>query len=199
MVSILLLDMHYANADISIPRLGGHDHYVTGIASYYRRKFDERSVKIHNIRGKEDEFSLNDQGFQFHISPTVGGDFRDTEFVKNEVYPETEKLLKEVTGASRVKVFSHILRNDSREKAEEAVKSDPKYADDNAPIEDVVPARFIHIDQSNGGAMEVLDDNIHPPELANKLKKTRWSIINVWRPIKPVYKVSSSPPLGTRH
>lgn len=54
----------------------------------------------------------------------------------------------------------------------------------------MVPARFIHIDQSNYGAVEVLDDNIHPPELAQKLKKTRWSIINCWRPIKPVFKVS---------
>jgi hypothetical protein len=83
------------------------------------------------------------------------------------------------TGASRVVVFSTILRNDSREAAEQRVKSDPKYADDNAPIEDVVPARFIHIDQSEYGALEVLRDNIHPPELAEKLEKTRWAIINV--------------------
>ena len=87
-------------------------------------------------------------------------------------------------------VFSTILRNDSREAAEQKVKTDPKLADDNAAIEDVVPARFIHIDQSEYGAHEVLRDNIHPPELAEKLGKTRWSIINVWRPIKPVHKVS---------
>lgn len=82
------------------------------------------------------------------------------------------------------------MRNDSREAAEEKVKTDPKLADDKAPIEDVVPARFIHIDQSEYGAHEVLRDNIHPPELAEKLGKTRWSIINVWRPIKPVHRVS---------
>lgn len=74
-------------------------------------------------------------------------------------------------------------------------------------MKDVVPARFVHIDQSEYGAIEVLDDNIHPPELAEKLKKTRWGIINVhsllprprtrvcanilkvWRPIKPVMRV----------
>ncbi len=78
------------------PKLGGHDHYVTGTASYYRRKFDERPVRISNIRGREDEFDLNTQGFQFCESPTVGGDFRDNDKVKKEVYPETEKLLKEV-------------------------------------------------------------------------------------------------------
>jgi hypothetical protein len=89
------------------------------------------------------------------------------------------RLTESSTGASRVKVFSTILRNDSREAAEQRVKSDPKYADDNAPIEDVVPARFIHIDQSEYGALEVLRDNIHPPELTEKLEKTRWAIINV--------------------
>ena len=79
------------------PKDGGHDHYVTGVAKYYRRKFDERPVKIKNIRGSiVDDFDLNTQGFQFHESPTIGGDFRDTEFVKNEVYPETEKLFREV-------------------------------------------------------------------------------------------------------
>ena len=78
------------------------------------------------------------------------------------------------TGATRVKVFSHILRNDSREEAEKKVETDPSLADDDAPIEDVVPARFIHIDQSNYGAVEILNDNVHPPELAEKLKKTRW-------------------------
>ena len=96
------------------------------------------------------------------------------------------------TGATRVHVFSHILRNDSRDKAEAKVKADPSLADDDAPFEDVVPARFIHIDQSAEGAAEVVRDNLHPPELAEKLMKTRWGIINVWRPIKPIHKVNSS-------
>ena len=98
-------------------------------------------------------------------------------------------LIPSRTGATRVKVFSHILRNDSRDDIEKRIKTDASLADDNAPVEDVVPARFIHIDQSEYGAVEVLQDNIHPPEMAEKLKKTRWAIINVWRPIKPVFKV----------
>ncbi len=52
----------------------------------------------------------------------------------------------------------------------------------------VTPARFVHIDQSYHGAWQVLRDNLPPEEVA-RLKKTRWSIINVWRPIKgPVIK-----------
>ena len=86
-------------------------------------------------------------------------------------------------------MFSHILRNDSRDEAEKKAKEVPELADDNAPMEDVVPARFIHIDQSEEGAAEVVRDNVHPPEEAEKLMKTRYGIINVWRPVKPVYKV----------
>lgn len=51
----------------------------------------------------------------------------------------------------------------------------------------MTPARFIHIDFSNDGAVEIRDDNL-PPELKSKLEKSRWSIINVWRPIKPISK-----------
>ena len=94
------------------------------------------------------------------------------------------------TGATRVHVFSHILRNDSRDNIEKKIQEDPSLADDNAEVKDVVPARFVHIDQSEKGAIEVLEDNIEP-ELAQKLRQTRWSIINLWRPLKPVLKVST--------
>lgn len=78
------------------PELGGHASFTTGIASYYRRKFDERDVQIHDIRGQLDDFNLSDQGFQFGRYPTVEKTFDDTDRIKNVVYPETEKLLKEV-------------------------------------------------------------------------------------------------------
>ena len=64
---------------------------------------------------------------------------------------------------------------------------DQSLVDDNALIPHVTPARFIHIDFSNDGAVEILCDNLLP-ELTQKLSKTRWSIINVWRPIKPISK-----------
>ena len=75
-------------------------------------------------------------------------------------------------------MHSHILRNDSWDKTEAQVKGDPNLVDHNATNDDGTPACFIHIDQSDDGAVEVLHDNMHPPELAGKLDKTRWSIIN---------------------
>jgi len=90
-IDIWVIQNHYLD-----PEKGGHTKYITGTASYFRRKFDERAVKIGDMRGREDEFDLNTQGFQFYESPTIGGDFRDVDKVKAEVYPETEELLKKV-------------------------------------------------------------------------------------------------------
>ena len=91
------------------------------------------------------------------------------------------------TGATKVHVFSHITRKDSREKAEAAVDSDPTLKDGTAPIQKVVPARFIHVDFSKDGAVEILKDNFDRA-LGEELSKTRWAIINVWRAIKPISK-----------
>ncbi len=91
---------------------GGHDHYVTGTAKYYRRKFDVRPVKITNIRGSHiDDFDISTQGFQFVESPTVGGDFTDTEFVKRVVYPETEELLKKEYAVNEITLVGVIVTN----------------------------------------------------------------------------------------
>jgi hypothetical protein len=59
---------------------------------------------------------------------------------------------------------------------------------DGEGVKMVVPARFVHIDQSYDGALEVLSDNL-PLDLATDLSKTHWGIMNVWRPIhSPVLK-----------
>jgi hypothetical protein len=45
-----------------------------------------------------------------------------------------------------------------------------------------VPARFAHVDHSYSGAQEVLADNLEDPEERARLSKTRWGIVNIWRP-----------------
>lgn len=51
----------------------------------------------------------------------------------------------------------------------------------------VVPARFAHVDQSPDGARMLLEDNLGT-EAANKLSKTRWGIVNIWRPINTILR-----------
>lgn len=78
------------------PSKGGHDSYQIGVSDYYRRKFDPHAVKIHNIRGQEDEFDLETNGFQHVQHVSAEKDFNDAEHIKRIVYPETEQLIKDV-------------------------------------------------------------------------------------------------------
>ena len=72
----------------------------------YTRQTHE--VQVENIRGKEDTVSLDTAGFQFYTSPTkYKGEFLDDEEVKREYYPESEELIKKLTGASKVVIFDH--------------------------------------------------------------------------------------------
>ncbi|KAK3724830.1 hypothetical protein LTR37_000878 [Vermiconidia calcicola] len=169
------------------PLKGGHTSYQIGVSDYYRRKFDSHTVEIQDIRGQEDQFKLDLHGFQHVKHASAEKDFDEKDEIKRIVYPETAQLIKDVTGASRVHVFSHITRKDSREEAERAVREDAAMQDGNAPTTKVVPARFIHVDFSETGSEQILRDNFDHEEGEN-LTKTRWAIINVWRPIKPVSK-----------
>lgn len=81
------------------------------------------------------------------------------------------------TGATKVHVFSHITRKDSREEAESAVKNNPDLQDGNAPYQKVTPARFIHVDFSNDGSVQIFKDNFGAEY--EGLSKTRWGLINV--------------------
>lgn len=47
------------------------------------------------------------------------------------------------------------------------------------------PARYVHVDQTERGAWSVLADSLGEDE-ANRLSKSRWAIINVWRPIRKI-------------
>ena len=67
------------------------------------------------------------------------------------------------------------------------MNNDTSLKDGMAPYKKVTPARYIHIDQTNDGAVQIFEDNLDR-NLVEKLKKTRWAIINVWRPIKPISK-----------
>nr|AZL87943.1 GA4 family aspergillic acid hydroxylase (AsaB) [Aspergillus flavus] len=155
---------------------------ILGTVGAYRRPIDSRPVLIQDVRGQEGTFTLDIHGFQFikHISQHVAS--FDEAYVKTHMYPEAESILKNVTGATRAHVFSHITRTAPYESVEAMADS----ADPDAKATSVmVPARHVHVDQSESGAFEVLKDNMTAVE-AERLLKTRWAIVNIWRPLKPV-------------
>jgi hypothetical protein len=74
-------------------------------------KYLAQSVAIHNGREVLSKFSLDNNGFVLTYHETAVRDFYDTDEVKSVYYPEVERLIKPVTGAERVVVFDHIVRN----------------------------------------------------------------------------------------
>lgn len=62
---------------------------------------------MENVRGKEDTVTLDTAGFQFYNCPARHQSFANDEEIRREYYRESEQLLKEVTGASKVTIFDH--------------------------------------------------------------------------------------------
>ncbi|KAI1791827.1 hypothetical protein LXA43DRAFT_1136456 [Ganoderma leucocontextum] len=154
--------MNYFKAlDDEPPRFSARSN-ITNVGS------DPQPAVVHDVRGREAEFSLDKNGFQFVRWPSVEKDFTDEEVIKEKYYPEVERILKEATGAKRIHIFDHTIRRNPSSEAQ----SDPKNRG---------PAESVHIDQTYWASAERVKH--HLPDDAARLLGARVRIINVWRPI----------------
>jgi hypothetical protein len=135
----------------------------------------EQTVAIHNGRELLGNFSLDTNGFVLTKHDTAVKNFYDSDEVESVYYPEVECLIKRVTGAHRVLVFDHIVRNPVlAERGEKGARG---------------PAKFVHSDYSFKSAPRRVRD--HLPEEADRLFANRFAEINVWRAIRG--PIESSP------
>ncbi|KAH7081787.1 amino acid permease-domain-containing protein [Paraphoma chrysanthemicola] len=137
------------------------------------RPFEVHPVTVHDVRDRESDYTLDKSGFQIHRHTAREKDFTDDEKIKNGYYAETENLLKDVTGASRVFIFDHTIR-----------RQPPGQVSSGRNLRG--PVQRVHIDQSYSAALSRVPH--HLPDEANKLLQGRVQIINVWRPIKTVQR-----------
>nr|ANM86433.1 hypothetical protein [Cladonia uncialis subsp. uncialis]AUW31030.1 hypothetical protein [Cladonia uncialis subsp. uncialis] len=144
----------------------------------YEHPHEPLDVVVEDIRGREDQFTLDKNGFQIYRHASKEKEFTDDDQVKSVYYPETEQLLKDATGASRIFIFDHTIRGA------------PSDVRTGTPTSATVtlrgPVNLVHIDQSYSAAKGRVP--FHLPEDADALLKTRYQIINVWRPIKQIFK-----------
>ncbi|KAL9617853.1 MAG: hypothetical protein Q9160_007403 [Pyrenula sp. 1 TL-2023] len=153
----------------------------------YERPVEALEVTVHDIRGAESKYTLDGTGFQIHRHVSSEKDFLDDEKIRREYYPETEQLLKDATGASRVYIFDHTIRRaeiDARAQPSNTTNDGNQDTPEPKPITLRGPVNRVHIDQSYKAARSRVPH--HLPELADTLLQTRHQIINVWRPIKPI-------------
>jgi hypothetical protein len=138
-------------------------------------KYLTQTVGICNGREMLSKLSLDTNGFVLTEHETAVRDFYDPDEVTSVYYPEVERLIKRVTGAERVVVFDHIVRNPVlAERGEKGARG---------------PAKFVHNDYSFRSAPGRVRD--HLPEEADRLLTNRFAEINVWRAIRG--PIESSP------
>ncbi|EGR51815.1 uncharacterized protein TRIREDRAFT_2433 [Trichoderma reesei QM6a] len=157
------LNYYTAPADGSQPyNLVGDDHP----SDLPRRNYgdDFHDVVIHDIRGREADFTLDRDAFQLvqNVPPSAERDFVDDESIKKNYYPEVEQLLlQQIPGADKIYIFDHTIRRSSPD----------------APRS---PVLRVHIDQT-AASVEKRVRRYFPDEADDLLRNKRYRIVNVWR------------------
>jgi hypothetical protein len=85
-----ILNYYKPNEDGSPP----HPTYVDRPETY-ERPVEPHSVIVHDVRGRESDYTLDGNGFQFYRNTSNEKDFLDEEKIKSGYYAEVEQLLKD--------------------------------------------------------------------------------------------------------
>jgi hypothetical protein len=131
----------------------------------------EVSVPVHDGRPLEGRLSLDREGFAFVHHPSAVTDFRDAAKIKSAYFEESARLVRSITGASKVVSFDYNLRHAAAPGRDSTGVSQP--------------VRRVHNDfTADSGPRRVRDELLAAGENADRLLKHRFAIINVWRPIR---------------
>ncbi|MCJ1310491.1 hypothetical protein MMC25_004155 [Agyrium rufum] len=154
-------------------------------------EFSTHEVEIHDIRGQEEDFSLEKQGFQvgrlerwkefeerIDSSKEASGKTVD---IRESYLSALEELLRiEVEGVDRVAIFDWRRRSSDSGKDRDVI-------DLNDLDSYLKPANMAHVDQAPSAVLNRVMKTF-PSEEQAVLLESRIRLINIWRPFKsPVY------------
>lgn len=131
---------------------------------------EPHSVPIFDMRPVADGLTLDVQGFALVPAPTAVTDFYDEAQLEEIYYPETENLVKQAIGATRVVVFDHTIRRRT------------PGVEDRTPGIPRQPVTRVHGDYTEVSGPQRVRDLMGSE--ADDLLSRRFAIINVWRPIR---------------
>src|SRR5882757_6536039 len=132
--------------------------------------YRDHTVTIRDVRPVASTLSLEREGFQVVTAASGVSDFYDEEAVQTRYYAEMASLLEELTGASRVVVFDHTIRRRIPGAADRAT---------GIPRQ---PVPRVHNDYTVKSGPQRVRDLLG--DEADTLLQKRFSVINVWRPIR---------------
>ena len=130
------------------------------------------TVRIHDMRPIAGAPSLDHEGFELRRHETAVRDLYGDDAIENVYYPELEKLLRSVTGASRVVIFDATRRSDggAGAKNRDGLRG---------------PASRVHVDYTANSGPQRVKDLLGEDEAARLAASgARIIQINVWRPIR---------------
>ena len=130
----------------------------------------DHTVTIRDVRPLASALSLDREGFQLVTAASSVGNFYDQEAVQTRYYAEAVSLLEELTAASRVVVFDHTIR-----------RRIPGATDRTTGIPRQ-PVPRVHNDYTVKSGPQRVRDLLG--EDASDLLRRRFSVVNVWRPIR---------------
>ncbi len=120
------------------------------------------------------ELSLDRSGFTQIAHRSVLADFSQDATIRDLYYRESEALLRDVTGAEKIVVFDHTLRDSAQGSRRTSELREP--------------VRSVHDDQTPASARRRVTDHLPPDEAAERLAK-RFAIVNLWRPLATVERL----------
>jgi hypothetical protein len=139
-----------------------------GPNNIHRKASGTQEVHPMEVRdGRQEKFSLDENGFTFVEHRTAVRDFLDAEELKRVYYPEVAALIQKISGAKRVHVFDHTLRSGDEREREARLLREPVLSAHNDYTEWSGPNRV----------RELMGDE------ADQLLAHRFAIIQVWRAI----------------
>ena len=131
---------------------------------------EPHQMRIHSLRPIADDLGLDVQGFALKEQRSAVQDFWDDDEVRRVYYPEAERFLAEVTGASRIFIFDHLQRRRVPGQ-EDRSRSGPRQ-----------PATRVHVDHTDRSGPQRVRDLMG--DEAEELLRGRVQVINMWRPIR---------------
>jgi len=152
-------------------------------------------VSMHDARELCPPASLSSHGFELKVWPSqlAADDFRNDGSVVEKYYEEMRELVKASSGAERVFIFDHTLR--------ETGNSNLNAADGGS----AAPVPRVHCDYTASGAprrlQQLAEEGIYSrirlrvlmPDEAAALAAGRFAFINVWRSIDATHPVMQQP------
>ena len=130
----------------------------------------EHRMHIASMRPQASELALERNGFVLLREPTKVRDFYDADEVKRVYYPEVFDLVKRLNGAAKVIAFGEVTRSDSTQTGDGRK-----------------PAYGAHVDYGDVTVRQFARDILGPEE-ADRWLSMRHVLMNLWRPIAPVYR-----------